>query len=129
MIARFIIAAAVIGLLIGGYFYGRDYLRNRKEAEYRRYALVIAETSIAAELYRNSSDSFLVARDSILQKYGVTAEQMLTYKDSFPGDQNDWASFWKMVSNITDSLANLKIEELNAQADSAAADSLAADSI
>jgi len=129
MIGRFIIAAAVIGLLVGGFFYGKDYLRDRKEAEYRRYAMVIAETSIAAELYRNSSDSFLVARDSILQKYGVTAEQMLAYKENFPGDQNDWAYFWKMVSNITDSLANLKIEELNNKGDSAAADSLAADSI
>lgn len=128
MFWRYIIAAAVIGLLVGGYFFGKDYLRDKKEAEFRLYANVIAETSIAAELYRNSSDSFLVARDSILQRYGVTAEQMLAYKDSFPGDHDDWSRFWEIVSTITDSLANIQIEKIKQAADTSLADSTAADS-
>lgn len=123
MVWRYIIAVAVIGLLVGGYFFGKDYLRDKKEAEFRLYANVIAETSIAAELYRNSQDSFLVARDSILHKYGVTAEQMLSYKDSFPGNHRDWARLWEIVATITDSLANIQIEMIKQAADTASADS------
>jgi hypothetical protein len=129
MITRFIIAAVVIGLIVGGYFYGSDYLRDKKESEFRLYASVIAETSVAAELYRDSSDSFLVARDSILQKYGVTNEQMLAYKDDFSGDHHDWVRFWEIVSTITDSLADIQLDLIKQQQDSTAADSSAADSL
>lgn len=108
----------MLGILAGGYFY---YTDNREAAEgrmFRHYASVIAETSVAAELYRNHEDSFLVARDSILARHAVSLDQMRVFKESLAGDEGKWAKFWDYVVEISDSLISYHELRLRAEADS-----------
>lgn len=109
--------AVIIGLCVGGFFYGKNYLHDKQEEEFRLYASVITETSIAAEIYRHKPDSFIIVRDSILNKYGLSLDDMDTYKEEFPGDHRDWARFWGIVSNLTDTLVAERIEMLRASGD------------
>lgn len=104
MILRIIITLVIIAVIVGGYFYIDDRLEKKRVEEYRRYAGVIAETSVAAELYRNKKDSFLVVRDSILNKYSLTQQQLLDFRDRYQGDERRWAEFWDYVVEISDSL-------------------------
>ncbi|UCD17202.1 MAG: hypothetical protein JSV44_12245, partial [Candidatus Zixiibacteriota bacterium] len=85
MLIRILAAIIVVGLVVGGYFLGTDFYQNWEDKANRKYALAIAETSVAAELHRLDSDSFFVARDSILEKYGLTVDEMLNLKDYFHG--------------------------------------------
>ncbi len=94
----------VITLVVAGYYYFSDYQENKKTVEFAKFAGVVAETSIAAELYRNNSDSFLIVRDSILNKYAVSINDLLMFKKRYRGDEFQWAEFWDKVVLVSDSL-------------------------
>ena len=104
MILRIVLTILVITLVVAGYYYFSDYQEKRKNAEFAEFAGVVAETSIAAELYRNDSDSFLIVRDSILNKYAVSINDLLMFKKRYRGDEFQWAEFWDKVILVSDSL-------------------------
>lgn len=125
MVVRIGFAIIIIGLLIGGYFIISDRIDLSRQEKYKKYASVIAETSLAAELYRNQKDSFLVVRDSILKKYDVTAEEILHLKDKLNLDPENLVAFWKITAGLTDTIAtrtdSLRIIRARIAADSAKA--------
>ena len=90
--------------LAGAYFYIEKSRTEALDNEFRRYGGAIAETSVAARLYQDNPDSFLIARDSILHKYSLTQRDMLEYRNRFKGDERRWADFWDYVVEVTDSL-------------------------
>ncbi|MCX6826294.1 MAG: hypothetical protein NTV06_03345 [candidate division Zixibacteria bacterium] len=108
LILRIIGLILLLALLIGGYVYLKKINRDELEKEYRRYTGVITETSIAAELYRNKKDSFLIARDSILRKYHVARIEMKSFTRKFKDDPQKWVELWKHVTDMTDSAVNFQ---------------------
>lgn len=80
--------------------------RQEEEArkEYLRYAHVIAETQIAAELNRYQPDSFYVARDSILNRHGLTLAEMKNFENQYKGDERRWSHLWFYVDSLVDSM-------------------------
>lgn len=123
MIVRIGIVVILIGLAIGGYILISDWENGRRSIEYRKYAGIIAETSIAAELFRSNQDSFFVARDAILKRHNVSLPEMDSLYTKFEKDWPDAAEFWKYVADITDSLVKiqdsiLKIRQKDASRDS-----------
>ncbi len=109
MIVRIAIVVILIAIIIGGYVLIRDWENKRQSLEYRKYASVIAETAIAAELFRSNQDSFFIARDSILRRYNVSMAEMDSLYKKFEGGSTDAAEIWKDVADITDSL--VKVED------------------
>jgi len=101
---RLFIVLVLIAALIYGYIYYKDYREAEQRREYLAYAGVIAETQVAAEIYRLQPDSFKTARDSILRHYGKTLNQMQSFKDEYKGDERRWAQLWFYVDSLTDSL-------------------------
>jgi len=104
LILRIVLTILIITLAVAGYYYFSDYQENKRAEEFAQYAGVTAETSIAAELYRNDADSFLVVRDSLLNKYNVSINDLLMFKKRYRGDEYLWAEFWDKVVLISDSL-------------------------
>jgi len=104
---RIILVLAVMGIGVLLYFYISDYRREARRAEYLKYAGVIAETSVASEIYRNHPDSFFVARDSILKKYALTVDDLEEFKAKYKNDEPRWAEFWVYLDSLTDSLIHL----------------------
>lgn len=130
MLIRIIAVLILIGLVVTGYFYLTDWHQKRIDESNRRYVNVIAETALAAEIHRLDSEAFFAARDSILDKYGVTLEEMLSVKEHYRGDMADWDRFWDEVVAVTDSLVAVQDSlRAAAKADSASADSIAVDSL
>lgn len=95
-----------MALIVGGYVLISDELTARTEAEYKNIALVIAETSIIAELYRNDSDLFLRVRDSIFKRRNITISELNAFKEKMKDNHQDWEVIWDYVSFYTDSLVN-----------------------
>ena len=104
MLFRVLIVLVVIAVAFGGYSYVNKILQEKRAEEYKKYASVIAETSVAAEMYRNKEDSFLIVRDSILRKYNLTDDDLLAFAFKYEGKEFRWAEFWDYVVNISDSL-------------------------
>ncbi len=104
LILRIGLTILIIVLALAGYFYISDYQRDKRAEEFAKFAGVIAETSITAELYRNDSDSFLIVRDSILNKYAVSINDLLMFKKRYRDQEHYWAEFWDKVVLISDSL-------------------------
>jgi len=104
LILRIIAVLVSIGLMVAGYLYIKDWKQEKLEAEYRKYAAVVTETSLAAELYRNDKPRFLTVRDSILTAHAVTREEMLSLVEKFRTERWVPADFWKYVSEMTDSV-------------------------
>ena len=120
MILRIIGSIVLLTIIVVGYFMIRDAIVADRLDEYSQYAGVIAETSIAAQLYRNNSDSFLVARDSILEEYGLTLEDINAFREKMQDNQADWRIVFDMVAYLTDSLADIHLTRLKAASDSTA---------
>ncbi|RKX19024.1 MAG: hypothetical protein DRP51_08145 [Candidatus Zixiibacteriota bacterium] len=112
LILRIALTILVLTLAVAGYFYYSDYQRDKRSEEFARFAGVTAETSIAAELYRNDSDSFLIVRDSILNKYSVSINDLLMFEKRYRGREHYWAEFWDKVVLISDSLITYHQERL-----------------
>lgn len=118
MILRIGLTILIITLAVAGYLYFSDYQRDKRLEDFAKYAGVTAETSIAAELYRNKPDSFLIIRDSILNKYGVSINDLLMFKKRYRGDEHYWSEFWDKVVLISDSLIKYHQDRLRQQFDS-----------
>jgi hypothetical protein len=101
---RIILVLAVMGIGVLLYFYISDYRQEARRGEYLKYAGVMAETSVASEIYRSYPDSFIVARDSILKKYALTADDLEEFKARYKNDEPRWAEFWVYLDSLTDSL-------------------------
>jgi len=130
MLIRIIGVVILAGLVVVGYIYFTDLHQKRIDESNRTYVNVIAETALAAEMHRLDSEEFFAARDSILRKYGVTAEEMLAVRDQYRGDVVDWDSFWGEVVKVTDSLVAIQDSlRAAAEADSAAVDTVGGDSL
>ncbi len=108
----------IIALAVAGYFYFIDYQRAKRAEEFAKFAGVTAETSVAADLYRNDSDSFLIVRESILNKYAVSINDLLMFKKRYRGQEHYWAEFWDKVVLISDSLIAYHQVRLNLPKDS-----------
>lgn len=117
-------AMVLLAAAFYGYSYFRDKAVDKKAAEYRRFASVTAETSVAAELYRNYHDSFLVARDSILNKYAMTLEDIAAFRARISKNQPEWGKVWFLVDSINDSLVKAQFDRMKAAKDTTS-DSLA----
>jgi hypothetical protein len=87
-----------------GYKYIQKEHKKKIEAEYTKYAAAISEISIAVELYRNYPDSFLLFRDSILNKHNLTMDSIENFRAKLDEDKAEWAKVWSNVKTITDSL-------------------------
>ena len=120
MIWRILIVAVLIAAAGFGYVFVRDKLEADRRAEYHEFAAVVAETSFAAELYRNTPDSFLIVRDSILKKHAVSLEEIETFRAKINKDQKKWAEIWLIVDSVTDSLVKLHNDRLAREHDTAA---------
>jgi hypothetical protein len=107
MLIRIVAVLIVLVLIIGGYYYFNEIYKSNLEKEYKKIALVIAETSVAAELYRNQSDSFLIARDSILAQQTLTIEELNAFKKKMTGQPKQWRIIFDYVSYYTDSVAGI----------------------
>jgi len=118
MILRIIGVVVLTAVIVVGYIIIRDAIITNKLDEYNKYAGVIAETSIAAELYRNNNDSFLVARDSILGQYELTLEDFNNFREKMQENQDDWRIVFDMASCMTDSLVDIQMLRLKARPDS-----------
>ncbi len=129
MLIRIIAVLILIGLVVAGYFYLTDLHQKRIDESNRKYVNVIAETALAAEIHRLDSEAFFAARDSILDTYGVTLDEMLAVKEHYHGDIADWDRFWDAVIAVTDSLVAIQDSLRAAKADSAAADSMIGDTL
>jgi len=109
-------------------FYGFQYFRDQKiekrQTRYEKVARVIAEVSVAAELYRNKPDSFLIVRDSILGKYDFSIEQLREFENRLTEKKGDWFLIWQDVAKVTDSLVGAEKERIRALADTANTDTL-----
>lgn len=122
---RILIALVLIAAGVLGFFYIRDRAAAKKEAEYHRFAGAVAETSIAAELYRNHPDSFLVARDSILKGYAMTLEDIAAFRVRLEKNDLEWEKVWDLVDSINDSLVKIQFERLNTLKDTVSDSSIA----
>ncbi|MEW5923297.1 MAG: hypothetical protein AB1746_04850 [Candidatus Zixiibacteriota bacterium] len=109
---RILIVVVLIAAGVLGFFYIRDRRAAEKKAEYYRFAGAIAETSVAAELYRNHPDSFLIARDSILKGYALTLEDIAAFRARLDKDGLQWEKVWNLVDSINDSLVKIQLERL-----------------
>jgi hypothetical protein len=100
---------AVIIIIVAAY-YGYSFVKKQIETErekiFHRYAAVISEVSLAAELYREKPDSFLIVRDSILSQHNMTIDSIEVFKERLSRDKRQWAEVWKKVKFITDSMAD-----------------------
>lgn len=105
---------------MAGYLFISDNLENKRVEEFAQFAGVTAETSVAAELYRNDKDSFLIVRDSILNKYGVSINDLLMFKKRYRGEEYYWSEFWDKIMLISDSLIKYHQARLRQQKDSVA---------
>lgn len=110
-ITRVLIVLAAIAILVFGYKFYREKKESARQAEYIEYATVISEVSVAAEMYRNNSDSFLIVRDSILNSHGMTVRSIDSFKEKLSGNKPEWAKVWEHVVRITDSLVAEKLEQ------------------
>lgn len=119
-IGRIIIVILLIPTVILGYLFIRDHLEAKKKEEFRKYARVIAEISVAAELYREDNEGFLAARDSILSDEGLTLDSLDAFRDRLQDDKREWVKIWDQVKEITDSLVDFHQERLKALPDSSA---------
>jgi hypothetical protein len=113
MLIRIVGLLTLVVIAILGYIYIDEWRRQNQNEEYQRYAAVIAETSLAAELYRNEPLSFLAARDSILARYGVALEEMRGLYRRFESRWPQAAELWKRASEAVDSLVKIRILEIN----------------
>jgi hypothetical protein len=120
MIIRILIVVIAVAAIIGGYFVVKDLAEAKKELEYMKYAGVISEVSLAAELYRENPDSFLVVRDSILDSYGLTIEDILAFQEKMKSARGDWLDVWDKVTQVTDSLADRRMDAMKDTVDSMA---------
>jgi len=120
MVWRILLVAVLMAAVGFGYVFVRDKLAADKRAEYYQFASTVAETSVAAELYRNKHDSFLVVRDSILNKYAMTLADIQTFREKINKNQKEWADIWLIVDSITDSLVKLHYDRLSSERDTAA---------
>jgi hypothetical protein len=114
VILRIILLLVAIGVVLGGFILIRDTLEERKKEEYVKFASIISETSVAAGLYHNAPDSFVVARDSIFQKYGVTDSDLSDFREKLKKDERQWLQVWEYVRTITDSLVGEQMARLSA---------------
>jgi len=108
MFLRIIGVIVLLAIIIVGYFLIRDAIIAKKLDTYSQYAGVIAETSIAATVYRNNSDSFLVARDSILNRYNLTLEDVNAFKKKMKKKPDDWRIVFDMAAYMADSLIDIR---------------------
>jgi hypothetical protein len=122
MFVRIIVTLIIAGIIIGGYFFIADKIEAARQEKYKRYGSVIAETSLAAELYRNQKDSFFIARDLILKKYDLTVEEMKNLADELKLDPEEMVAFWKIATDLTDTVVaradSIRIIKMKEAADS-----------
>ncbi|RKX29329.1 MAG: hypothetical protein DRP46_07365 [Candidatus Zixiibacteriota bacterium] len=120
MIWRILVVAVLIVAAGFGYVFIKDKIEADKRAEYTRFAGAVAETSIAAELYRNNSDSFFIVRDSILNKYAMTIRDIELFREKLKEKQIEWTEVWLKIDSITDSLVKLQYDRLAREKDTTA---------
>jgi len=116
---RIIGVLAVIAILAAGYYKIKEWRAEEKDREYSLYAGLIAETSIAAELYRDDPDSFLVVRDSIFREHNLTLEDLSAFREKMSAHQEEWLKVWDHVARLTDSLVIYHRSRLESEGDSA----------
>ena len=114
---RIILVLILAAVIFFGYRYIRDSREAERQAKYSQFAGVISEVSIAAELYRNDKDSFLVVRDSILKKYNLTLTDISDFRNRLKDNQEEWLEIWNDISPITDSLVKYEQERLRVKKD------------
>lgn len=102
----------LIAAAAAGYVFVKDKIEQNRMAEYRRFAGAVAETGVASELYRNDHDSFMVVRDSILNKYEMSLGDIEAFRLKFENRQEKWAEIWQMVDSLTDSLVKAQYDRL-----------------
>lgn len=122
----------VLALLSIVYFGGRYYFSSQEEnrlREYKKYASLISEISLAVEIYRNEPDSFLIARDSIMNHYGLTIDSIDAFRARLSEDNKEWAKVWEIVQTVTDSLVDENISRYNTDTVATVSDSSASSNI
>lgn len=119
MLLRILGVLIVIAIIVGGYYLIKNTIESKKQKEYLRFAGVISEVSVAAELYRNDNDSFLIVRDSILKTYNLTLDDISGFRHRLKDNRREWLEVWKYVKNISDSLVGIHQARLNIGTDSA----------
>jgi len=115
---RILLAIVVIALGYGGYVWFMNKRAAEKEAVYMKYAGVIAEVSIAAELYRDDNQAFLDARDSIFKMYKINADSFAAFRAELDGKPDEWVDVWNKVDSLTASMVAGRIEKPDSTADS-----------
>jgi hypothetical protein len=111
-ILRIIGALVLVIAVYFGYRYFTDKRTAVIDAEQYKMAALISDISFAAEIYRNHQDSFFLARDSILESYGMTIDSIYAYKERLIDKDGQWAEIWDKVANITDSLVDDYMDEI-----------------
>jgi len=136
MLSFYLKRIAVIVLLVAlwfGYSKWKQYREEEALTKSVRYAQVVAKLAVAEALYHepediakpsDSADSsnsvgWLAVRDSLLHEYGLTADSIDDYVNSFEGHEEQLGAFWKRVRVSVDSLAKLELARLSPPPDNA----------
>lgn len=94
----------VLAILIGGYlFFNRSDEQRRLQRD-DLHARATAEVWVAMAEYRDSTAQFYAVRDSILDRYGITGDEIADYLDRYRKRPELYNEFARLVSRYVDSL-------------------------
>lgn len=88
-----------------GYHYWDEARAARQEALTHRYALATAKVWLVSAVYRDSSERYLAARDSLLAAEGLSADSVERYLDLYQEKPEEYEDYAALVKAFMDSLA------------------------
>ncbi len=96
-------------LMIGGYFGVSSYLDEKSYQTDCEMALVTVKLWLAGARLRETPESYLDYRDSLLSAHDLTLDQVTQYADQYSDQPEKYYRFAAIMSQMTDSL--FKIED------------------
>jgi hypothetical protein len=94
----------VLAVIVLGYLVYDHITTTRRDQEVRRYALATAQVWLASARLRNDSDAYFKFRDSLLDTYSLSPEQIQTYLNRYQKRPEKYELFAELVKQYVDSL-------------------------
>ncbi len=94
-------------LILIAWFAWKGITKSQQEkatAADTRYALVTAQTWVAATTFRENPAGYLAYRDSLLQANNITKDELFQHLQVFENDLDRQLTFSQTVSRLVDSL-------------------------
>ena len=84
---------------------------NKQEIAVEELAKIYVDLLVAEDFYSNT-DSLIIKRNSVFEKYGITEQLYDSTFENFEDDREKWESFFKLTNEYLDTLkSNLKSRE------------------